>query len=135
MRGFGRIAALLAVLALAAFGFAACGGDDDEGDTATTEATTTEETTTADDTGGDAEGNAEAGEAVWVDNGCGDCHTMKAAGSSGTTGPDLDDVQPDFAAVVSQVTNGGGVMPAFGDSLSEQQINDVAAYVVESTSG
>jgi mono/diheme cytochrome c family protein len=28
-----------------------------------------------------------------------------------------------------------GAMPPFGETLSEQQIQDVAAYVVESTSG
>jgi mono/diheme cytochrome c family protein len=27
------------------------------------------------------------------------------------------------------VTNGAGVMPSFKDQLSQQQINDVAAYV------
>ena len=33
---------------------------------------------------------------------------------------------------MSQVTNGGGGMPAFGDRLSEQEIQDVATYVSES---
>jgi mono/diheme cytochrome c family protein len=31
---------------------------------------------------------------VFANNGCGGCHTLKAAGSSGTTGPDLDKVLP-----------------------------------------
>ena len=31
----------------------------------------------------------------------------------------------------AQVTNGGGGMPAFKDTLTQQQINDVAAYVSE----
>jgi mono/diheme cytochrome c family protein len=50
-------------------------------------------------------------------------------------GPNLDELKPSFDAVVSQVTNGGGGMPAFADQLSEQEINDLAAYVTESTSG
>ena len=33
------------------------------------------------------------------------------------------------AAIVTQVTNGNGPMPAFKDVLSESEINDVAAYV------
>ena len=47
----------------------------------------------------------------------------------------LDDLKPPYDAVVSQVTNGGGGMPAFGDSLSEEQIQDVAAYVSSATQG
>jgi mono/diheme cytochrome c family protein len=32
------------------------------------------------------------GAPVYLQNGCGSCHTLSAAGSTGTTGPDLDDV-------------------------------------------
>jgi mono/diheme cytochrome c family protein len=83
-----------------------------------------------------AEGNAEAGEAVFASSGCGSCHTLSAAdGATGTIGPNLDEAQPDHALVVDRVTNGAGAMPSFQDSLSEEQIQDVAAYVVASTSG
>ena len=44
-------------------------------------------------------------------------------------GPNLDDLKPPYDVVVEQVTNGGGVMPPFGGTLTEQQIADVAAYV------
>ena len=54
---------------------------------------------------------------------------------SGTVGPNLDDSQPSFELVVDRVTNGAGAMPAFEGQLSEQEIADVSAYVVESTSG
>jgi mono/diheme cytochrome c family protein len=50
-------------------------------------------------------------------------------------GPDLDTSTADEAAVVTQVTNGGGGMPPFSGSLSEQQIADVAAYVVSARTG
>ena len=83
-------------------------------------------TTTA--PGGETGGDAAAGEAVFASAGCGGCHTLKAAGSSGTVGPNLDDAKPDHALVVDRVTNGSGAMPAFGDQLDEQQIQDVAAY-------
>ena len=36
---------------------------------------------------------------------------------------------PPYDKVIDRATNGKGVMPPFKDSLSEQQIQDVAAYV------
>jgi mono/diheme cytochrome c family protein len=44
-------------------------------------------------------------------------------------GPNLDDAKPSAELVVDRVTNGQGVMPAYADSLTEEQIADVAAYV------
>ncbi len=60
---------------------------------------------------------------------CASCHTLAAAGSTGTVGPNLDQLKPSDAVVVKQVTNGGGGMPAFGSSLSKTQIQAVAKYV------
>jgi mono/diheme cytochrome c family protein len=74
-------------------------------------------------------GNATAGKAVFASAGCNSCHTLKAAGATGTVGPNLDQVKPPYDKVVTQVTNGGGAMPAFKGQLSPQQIQDVAAYV------
>ena len=108
-----RLASLVVFSALAPLAVMGCGGGgggDDEG-------------------GGGASGNAEAGAKVFASAGCGGCHTLKAAGSSGTTGPNLDELAPSEDTVREQVTNGGGGMPAFKDKLSEQQIADVAAYV------
>ena len=81
------------------------------------------------------EGDAAAGEELFAANGCGSCHTLEAAGATGGVGPNLDDSKPDFELVVDRVTNGKGAMPSFSDSLNEQQIRDVAAYVVQATSG
>lgn len=75
------------------------------------------------------EGDAAAGEAVFAGAGCGGCHTLAAAGSAGNVGPNLDELMPDYAAVLTKVTNGGGGMPAYSDSLSEADIQNVAAYV------
>jgi mono/diheme cytochrome c family protein len=80
-------------------------------------------------------GDAANGESIFAAQGCGTCHTLSAAGASGTVGPNLDDAKPDEALVIDRVTNGAGVMPSFSDKLSEQEIADVAAYVVQSTSG
>ena len=60
---------------------------------------------------------------------CATCHTLAAAGSTGTVGPNLDQLKPSDALVVHQVTNGGGGMPAFGSTLSKTQIQSVAKYV------
>ncbi|HEY2544310.1 MAG TPA: c-type cytochrome [Gaiellaceae bacterium] len=60
---------------------------------------------------------------------CASCHTLKAAGSSGTVGPNLDQLKPKQPIVVHQVTNGGAVMPAFKGKLSPAQIQAVATYV------
>jgi cbb3-type cytochrome c oxidase subunit III len=66
---------------------------------------------------------------------CGGCHTLQDAGTSGTIGPNLDQLKPPLDAAVRQITNGGGGMPAFGDQLSEQQIQALAEYVVKATGG
>ena len=104
----------------------------------TTETTDTTETETTGETGGDvgnAEGDPAAGEEVYASAGCGGCHTLEAADSSGNVGPNLDESKPSHELVVDRVTNGKGAMPSFKDQLSEQQIQDVAAFVVESTQG
>ena len=116
-----RRAFVLAFLAAAlAIAVAGCGGG---GDSTATEASTTTATT------GATSGDAAAGKEVFASAGCGGCHTFSAAGSSGSVGPNLDDASPSHDHVVTQVTNGGGAMPSFKDDLTEQQIQDVAAFV------
>jgi mono/diheme cytochrome c family protein len=51
-------------------------------------------------------------------------------GTGANGGPSLVS-QSDRDAVVEQVRNGGGGMPAFKGSLSEKEIQDVASYVTE----
>lgn len=82
--------------------------------------------------GGGAAGDPAAGEEVYASAGCGNCHTLEEAGSTATVGPNLDESSIDEAGAVQQVTDGGGGMPPFGGQLSEQQIRDVAAFVVAS---
>ena len=96
------------------------GGTEAGGGTTTGEGTTTEE-------GG---GEAADGEAIFAEAGCGGCHALEAAGSSGSVGPNLDESKPSKELVVDRVTNGQGAMPAFGDQYSAEQIEAVADYVV-----
>jgi mono/diheme cytochrome c family protein len=83
-------------------------------------------------------GDAAAGKTLFGPN-CAGCHTLADAGASGTVGPNLDDAKPALELVAERVTLGEGAMPAFskaeGGSLEDQQIADVAAYVVQATRG
>jgi mono/diheme cytochrome c family protein len=80
-------------------------------------------------------GDPAAGQQVFQDAGCVACHTLAAAGATGTVGPSLDETKPPYDLVIDRVTNGMGAMPAFRDQLTEQQIQDVATFVVASTTG
>ena len=80
-------------------------------------------------------GDPTAGKGIFAKSGCGSCHTLSAAGATGTVGPNLDQAHPDYRLATSRVTNGKGVMPSFKGQLTDQQIADVAAYVVTSTGG
>ncbi len=78
---------------------------------------------------GGGEITATEGEAIFEQAGCGSCHTLAAAGSTGTIGPNLDEAMPSKELAVERVTNGAGQMPSFEDRLSEQQIDAVADFV------
>lgn len=111
-------------------------GTGEEPTTTQTGSSTTEATTTAGTTAqAVGAGDAAAGKQVFASAGCGGCHTLEAAGSSGNVGPNLDEAKPPHDLVLDRVTNGKGVMPSFNDSLSATQIQNVAAYVVQSTQG
>jgi mono/diheme cytochrome c family protein len=69
---------------------------------------------------------------LFVEN-CGSCHTLAAAGTGGTVGPDLDglfagrrraDIEP---IVRRQIATGGGAMPA--GILTDGDADAVAEYV------
>ena len=75
-----------------------------------------------------AEATATSGQEVFTST-CGGCHTLSDAGTTGASGPNLDDAAPDAATVKAYVRGGGGGMPAFGDELSNAEIDAVAAYV------
>jgi len=92
-------------------------------------------TTGGSTTTGGGGGEKPDGEAIFTQAGCVGCHTLEAAGATGNVGPNLDDAKPPKDLVVERVTNGQGAMPPFKDSLSPEEIEAVADYVVSSTSG
>jgi mono/diheme cytochrome c family protein len=140
-----RAVLLLAVLAaMLGFAVAGCGGEEEasptpetvvgevpQTPTKTTPTETTGTGTTGTETTPAPQGDPVAGKAVFTGaSGCTGCHTLADAGSTGTVGPNLDDAKPSFDLVVERVTNGSPAgMPAFKGSLTQQQIDDVAAYV------
>ena len=67
------------------------------------------------------------------DGNCATCHTLQDANSYGNIGPNLDEIKPDIMRIVSAVTNGIGVMPAYEGVLSVEEIKAVATYVAQST--
>jgi cytochrome c oxidase subunit 2 len=95
--------------------------------------------------GGSAAGNAAA---TFQSAGCGACHTLAAAGSTGKVGPDLDSigetaqkagksledyvhesiVDPNAYVAPGYQPN---VMPSFEDSLSADQIDALVQYLVK----
>ncbi len=79
--------------------------------------------------GGGGGAAAPDGKQVFASAGCGSCHTLKDAGSSGTVGPNLDQLKPSEARVAHQVEVGGGAMPSFKGQLSAAEIKAVAKYV------
>jgi mono/diheme cytochrome c family protein len=84
------------------------------------------------------------GAQVFANNGCGGCHTLAAAGSSGVTGPDLDEVLPgqnsakieeDIVDPNKEISKGypANVMPQnFGETLSEEELEQLVEYLQES---
>jgi cytochrome c6 len=115
---------VMALLAVAALGAAGCGGDGEEGARRTDDRNARQ---------------AASGKEIFLDPGCGGCHTLKAAGSKGTVGPDLDEHmkhhQGSLEHVVEAVSEGGNGMPSFEERLGDDEIRLVAEFVVRSTDG
>ena len=75
------------------------------------------------------------GRELFVDN-CGTCHTLDAAGTQGSIGPNLDEAQVDEAEVLEVIANGGrgsGNMPA--NLVTGADAEAVAKFVADSGPG
>jgi mono/diheme cytochrome c family protein len=72
-------------------------------------------------------GDSANGATVYADN-CASCHA--ADGTGGGAYPNLVEEAPSQDEVIDYVINGEGEMPAFGDSLSDQDVADVTTYVL-----
>jgi cytochrome c oxidase subunit II len=97
----------------------------------------------ADETGGNA--GAPDGKSIFEDNGCGGCHALADAGTTGGTGPDLDEVlKGKDAAFVKQsiedpnaeIAKGysPNIMPSsFGQTLQPAELDALVKYLDEVT--
>jgi mono/diheme cytochrome c family protein len=84
------------------------------------------------------------GAQVFANNGCGGCHTLAAAGSSGVTGPDLDEVLPgqsaekikeDIVDPNAEIAKGymANIMPQeFGETIPANELEELVEYLQES---
>jgi len=129
MRRVRTLPALLAVLALALAGCGGGGGSSEGG----TETTATE--TTATTGGGTGEGDATAGEIIWVQEGCNNCHAIDGMPATSLDGPNFDKTKPSHEEIIDAVTNGKGAMQSFEDTLSAEDIQNVAAYIEQAARG
>jgi len=76
-----------------------------------------------------------AGKPIFLKSGCNACHTLADAHATGTVGPNLDQAHPTYELATARVTLGKSPMPSFKGQLTDQQIANVAAYVVKATGG
>jgi cytochrome c oxidase subunit II len=97
-------------------------------------------------------GGPGAGKAVFVNNGCGACHTLTAAGASGKVGPDLDKL-PTYAKAAGKpladfihesIVNPNAyvekgfppnVMPQTFKSLPKAQLDALVSFLEQSSKG
>jgi mono/diheme cytochrome c family protein len=122
-----RRAALIAVLGAL---LAGCGGEETVQPTGPVEGTLPKAEA----------GNPARGKSSFTELGCGGCHTFKAAGTSGTTGPNLDETLQgkDAEYIREAIVNPNaeiapgfqpGVMPNYGEQLESEQVADLVAFL------
>jgi mono/diheme cytochrome c family protein len=155
LRLFVVVAVLLVVGMLAAVEVFGAEHETEEGQAE--EAKTTETTgetgqtgETQTDTGGVVEGDPAAGREVFTSTAqppCGSCHTLEAAGTTQTVGPNLDETLggKDAAFIRESIVNpdaevaegfSEGLMPGtYGDQLSDEDLANLVAFLVQSTRG
>lgn len=116
-----------------------------ETETQETETQETETETKETETSGGSEGDPAAGEQVFASAGCGSCHTLEAAGSSGAVGPNLDQflagqdadyIRTQIVDPNSEITEGyqAGIMPEnYEEQLSDEALANLVAYLAAQT--
>jgi mono/diheme cytochrome c family protein len=99
------------------------------------------------ETGGAPAGDPAAGQDVFTSAGCGSCHAIAAAGSTGTIGPALDEslggrdaefIRTQIVDPDSQIAEGfgPGIMPQdYGEQLSDEEIANLVAFLAQEAGG
>ena len=83
---------------------------------------------------------AAAGRLVFAEMGCGSCHRLAAAGSSGPIGPSLDDALPRHtrASLLAKIRDPGTGSPMPGDfarRMSPAQLQALVAFLLAARAG
>ena len=91
-------------------------------------------------------GGTEPGAQVFIDSGCGSCHTFAAAGTTGTVGPDLNEyLAPDDDAAgieemivdpEAEIAEGysAGIMPqTYGQSIAKGELEQLVQFLVDNS--
>jgi len=124
-------------------------GEEAEAPEATGEAPESGEESGGKATGGNATGGnaqAEAGAQVFASDGCGSCHTFKAANSTGTVGPDLNEYlapDDDKAGIEEMIVDpnaeiaegfSANVMPKnYGQQISKKELEQLVQFLIENS--
>jgi mono/diheme cytochrome c family protein len=106
-------------------------------------------TSTSQESGGEATGSntqAEEGAQVFASNGCGSCHTFKAAGSTGTVGPNLNEYlapDDDKAGIEEMIDDpnaeiaegySANIMPKnYGQVIPQQELEQLVEFLIENS--
>lgn len=72
--------------------------------------------------------NEEPGKAIFAES-CGGCHKLEAAGTTGTLGPNLDELKPTAAETRTAIRIGPGPMP--DQILQGERERQVAEFVAD----
>lgn len=79
----------------------------------------------------DSTADEKAGAVLYRDKGCPQCHGADLAGNK--KGPSLANIRNDPAwppdKITKQITDGGAKMPPFGESLTDQEVAQLVAYL------
>jgi mono/diheme cytochrome c family protein len=79
----------------------------------------------------DTSADEKAGAQLYRDKGCAQCHGANLEGTK--KGPALADIRNDPAwppeKITKQITDGGQKMPPFGESMTDQEVAQVVAYL------
>lgn len=129
---------ILTTAAVTAIGFAGCGSSGSDTGAATGASTGTDTTTSATIDGKDLFVNGKPSSGAVA---CGGCHALKAAGTTGTAGPDLDKIAPEDKApqLAEMITDPNGeivagytkdVMPQdYAKTLTADEVTAIATYI------
>jgi mono/diheme cytochrome c family protein len=81
------------------------------------------------------EGDAQEGAQLFAESGCTNCHIYLGSGVANLGAPDLSTIgnEMDAARLEAYIANprefGNQVMPVYGETLSEEQLGQIAAFL------